>query len=69
MAPGAVLVALQGAFFTYEGQPVVLVQGQTTAREGHPILKGRENLFGPLKVNFDLPAPAVRGGPQAGTGD
>lgn len=55
MASGAVLVALDSAFFTHEGQPVTVTRGVTTVREGHPILKGRENLFGPLKVDYELP--------------
>jgi len=59
MASGGILVALQSAFFTHEGQPVTVIQGRTTVREGHPILRGRENLFGPIGVDYELPsAPA-----------
>lgn len=40
--------------FEYEGVPVFL--GPTTVvRAGHPIMKGREYLFEPLRVHFDLP--------------
>lgn len=54
MADGAILVAEQGAMFNFEGQKVFLVAGQTTVREGHPILKGHEHLFKPLKVDFEV---------------
>jgi hypothetical protein len=68
MASGNVLVALQGAFFTFEGQPVTVIAGKTTVREGHPILRDRGNLFGPLAVDYDLPA-APADDPPAVTDD
>lgn len=55
MAEGAILIATESAMFDYEGKRVVITAGRTTAREGHPVLKGREQLFGPLQVNFELP--------------
>jgi hypothetical protein len=72
MAEGKILVATTSATFDHEGRRIWLRQGRTTAREGHPILKGRENLFKPLEVDFEVtekPAakPQARvGGQQAG---
>lgn len=60
MAAGGILIALDSAFFTHEGQPVTITRGKTTVREGHPILKGRENLFGPITVDFELPAAPAK---------
>lgn len=57
MADGGIMVATQGAMFDHEGQRVFLVAGKTTVREGHPILKGRENLFKPLVPDFEVEDP------------
>jgi len=57
MAAACILVAATSATFDWEGQPVLVREGITTAREGHPILKGREHLFKPLEVTWELPAP------------
>lgn len=54
MADGAILVAREGAMLEYEGRRVFLNAGKTTVREGHPILKGREHLFEPLAVDFEV---------------
>lgn len=34
-----------------------IVKGVTTVREGHPLLDGREALFGPIVPVYDLPDP------------
>jgi hypothetical protein len=57
MADGGILVAATSATFAYEGQTVWLTQGRTTVREGHPILKGREHLFKPFTIDYELPEP------------
>lgn len=54
MADGRIMIATQGAMFDYEGQKVFIVEGKTTAREGHPVLKGREGLFKPLVPEFEI---------------
>lgn len=67
MAQGAILVATMSVLFDYEGQRVVLAEGVTTAREGHPVIKGREHLWKPLAVDFETgaqdppKAPAAKG--------
>lgn len=67
MAEGAILVALTSATFDYDGQPVWILQDRTTVREGHPMLAGREHLFGPLRVDHDLPQEAPATGTQKDT--
>jgi hypothetical protein len=52
-------VAKENANFDFKGQPVFVNAG-TIVRAGHPIMKGRENLFEPLKVHYDLEKPAVK---------
>lgn len=49
----SILVARE-AFF-YEGGHV---PKGTTARTGHPIIKGRESLFSPIEVDYEIEAPA-----------
>lgn len=40
--------------FEYDGAPVFI--GPTiVVRAGHPIMKGREDLFTPLVVHYDVP--------------
>ena len=52
-------VATDSANFDYKGQPIWISSG-TVVRAGHPILKGREHLFKPLKVHFDVEKPAAK---------
>lgn len=57
MADREIYVAREGAVFEVDGTPVFIQQG-TTARAGHPILKGREHLFEPLVPDFEVTAEA-----------
>jgi hypothetical protein len=58
---GGVLVARMSAMLTWEGQPVLVAEGRTTAREGHPILDEHGALFKPLEVDFEVTGkPAAR---------
>ena len=43
--------------FEYEGTPV-FVGPTIVIRAGHPIMKGRESLFVPLFVHYDVAEPA-----------
>jgi hypothetical protein len=54
---GAILIATETVLTTFEGENVYIYAGQTTVREGHPILKGREDMFIPVQVTYDLPEP------------
>lgn len=54
---GQVFVAATTARFQFDGQPVVIAEGRTTAREGHPIMRGRESLWRPLQVTFEVDEP------------
>lgn len=73
MAEGAILVAAESAMFEFGGRKVFLVQGRTTVRDGHPILKGREKLFRLLAVDFETEQNRERdsgdGGDDPGSGD
>ena len=37
-----------------DGERVLVQRGKTRVRDGHPILKGREHLFVPQTVRFDV---------------
>jgi hypothetical protein len=60
MAEGAILVARESVIFAYDGNQVYIHKGRTTVREGHPVLRGREDLFEPLVPTFDLDSPPPR---------
>jgi hypothetical protein len=62
---GDILIATETVLTTFEGENVYIYAGQTTAREGHPILKGREAMFTPVQVTYDLPEPAPAKTPAA----
>jgi hypothetical protein len=54
MATGAILIATVSAVATVNGKQNWIIRGRTTAREGHPILAGREHMFRPLVVDFEV---------------
>jgi|SRR5690606_35935258 len=54
-----VLVAKKSSVFWWEGRRIRVRKGLTTVRRGHPILVGRESLFGPMKVDYDAPPAAA----------
>ncbi len=56
-----ILVAKVAFHTTLNGAPLYVSEG-TTVREGHPLLKGRGDLFGPMEVDYEhksLPAKAA----------
>lgn len=54
-----IYVAVESVLTEVDGQNVYITAGQT-AREGHPILKGRAALFEPFKVDYEVDeAPAT----------
>lgn len=60
-----IFVAVESVLTDLDGQSVYITAGQT-AREGHPILKGREALFEPFKVDYEVDeAPAPKKAPAA----
>lgn len=53
MAETGLYVGKEPATFDFDGTPVFI--GPTVVvRAGHPIMKGREGLFTPLVVHYDL---------------
>ena len=37
-----------------DGKRIIVQRGKTRVRDGHPLLKGREHLFAPQTVRFDV---------------
>ena len=62
---GEILIATETVLTEFEGENVYIYAGQTTVREGHPILKGREAMFIPVQVHYDLPEPKAKTPPPA----
>ncbi len=54
MSETDILVCRESAVFQFGGERVVVHKGQTRVRAGHPILEGREHLFEPLRVHYDV---------------
>lgn len=48
-----VVVAKATFFYEQDGVSELVPRG-ATVRVGHPMLDGRENMFGPVTVDFDL---------------
>lgn len=59
---GDVFVAVESVLTEFEGSNVYITAGDT-AREGHPILEGREAIFAPQQVTWDLPEPKAQSKP------
>jgi hypothetical protein len=49
-----ILVACETGVFTFEGERIYIHEGVTRVRAGHPILEGREHLFKPIDVHYDV---------------
>lgn len=45
--------------FAHQGRTVRFVRGRTTIEEGHPILKGREDMVEPLKIDYPVTESAA----------
>lgn len=52
----AILVALDSFSCTVDGNRYDVSKG-ATVREGHPVIAGRESLFGPLVPHYEHVAP------------
>lgn len=50
-------VGKEPATFEHEGAPV-FIGPSIVVRAGHPIMKGREGLFAPLVIHYDVPESA-----------
>lgn len=60
-AGSGILVARQSFTAELDGVPVSVVRGVTHVREGHPLLEGREELFEPVTVHFEVNSAAPAG--------
>lgn len=62
-----IFVAKGGAAVILGDRRIVLHEGQTV-RAGHPLMEGREHLFEPFTVDFDLDDTATPDVPEPGGG-
>jgi len=63
---GEMLVARESFAFRYEGSDHHFIGGQTRVRAGHPILKGREHLFEPIKADYEIEQATAAPGESRG---
>jgi len=59
MAADDLLIVKESVLTEVDGENVYLNVGQI-ARAGHPIVKGREHLFEPIVVNYELEKPKTQ---------
>lgn len=50
-------VGVEPMYFEIDGQPI-FVGPNTVVRKGHPVMQGREHMFAPLAVHFEVDPPA-----------
>jgi len=58
---GEIFVARESFATELDGVPISVFGGVTRVRAGHPLLKGREQMFEPITVHYDVddqPSPA-----------
>lgn len=55
MSDADLYIATDSALTRIGGKDVMIEAGQTVVRAGHPLLKGREHMFRPLTVHYDVP--------------
>lgn len=51
---GQIFVARETFMTEVDGAPVAVHANVTRVREGHPLLSGREHMFAPLEVHFEV---------------
>lgn len=61
MSESTIFVATGSVVAQFEGLPVYIHQGVTTARGGHPVLAAFPHLFVPLRPTFEVEAEAEAG--------
>lgn len=49
-----VYVARESFVTDLDGERITVRKGKTRVREGHPLLRGREHLFKPVDVQYDV---------------
>lgn len=54
MADTDLYIARESAITNVDGEDIVIQAGRTVVRAGHPLLKGRESMFQPLYVHYDV---------------
>lgn len=63
---GPILVANDSFSVRYEGADHAFRAGESRVRAGHPILKGIEHLFDPIKPHYDFEAATAGPGEKRG---
>ncbi len=60
-----ILTPSESFSMSYEGADHAFVQDQTRVRAGHPILRGIEHLFKPIRVHYEYEAAVAAPEPKA----
>lgn len=63
---GKIYVATEDFVADLDGVPIEVHKGRTRVREGHALLKGREELFAPITVDFEVERATAAPGEKRG---
>ncbi len=65
-AGATIYVATQSFSTTLNGVPVHVTAGVDHVREGHPLLAGREHMFKPMTITYDVEQATAEPGKKRG---
>lgn len=63
---GRIFIATDSFVTSLDGVDVTVSKGFTRVREGHPLLRGREHLFEPLTVHYEVEQATAAPGEKRG---
>jgi len=66
VSAGRIYVAAESFTTSLDGVPVVVTADMTRVREGHPLLRGREQFFRLLDVHYDVESATQAPGEKRG---
>lgn len=63
---GAIFIAKESGWIHLNGEDIQVVAGRTRVREGHQLMVGREHMFTPLTVDYDVEQATAAPGERRG---
>ncbi len=64
--PSIIYIATESFIANVDGVEERVTAGMTTVREGHPLLRGHEQSFTPMKVDYEIEQATAAPGERRG---